>query len=94
VARAGESGLIARAPSAEARRAVAVRLTDAGHALLDATVRPLLDHEADLVAVLTGDERRALATVLAKLERTLTGRTRPSEGGDEHGGDEHGQRGR
>jgi DNA-binding MarR family transcriptional regulator len=81
VARAEESGLIERAPSPASRRAVAVRLTDAGHALINATVRPLLDHEADLIAVLTGDER----AVLAKLERTLIGPMEPSGRDDEHG---------
>lgn len=74
VARAEEAGLVQREPSPTSRRAVAVRLSDAGHALIDTTVRPLLDHEADLVSMLSGDERRALATVLAKLERTLTER--------------------
>ena len=72
VARAEESGLVERMPSSASRRAVAVRLTDAGHARIDATVRPLLDHEAGLVATLTDDEQRTLAHVLAKLERTLT----------------------
>lgn len=71
VARAEESGLIERAPSTASRRAVAVRLTSAGHSLIESTVRPLLDHEADLITVLTGDERHALTTMLAKLERTL-----------------------
>jgi DNA-binding MarR family transcriptional regulator len=85
VARAEESGLIERAPSPASRRAVAVRLTDAGHALINATVRPLLDHEADLIAVLTGDERRVLTAVLAKLERTLIGPMEPSGRDDEHG---------
>lgn len=72
VARAEASGLVARAPSAESRRAVAVRLTDAGHDLVEATVRPLLDHEADLIAALTSNERSVLTNALAKLERTLT----------------------
>lgn len=68
VARAEATGLVERAPSTASRRAVAVRLTDAGHALIDATVRPLLDHETDLVSVLTDGERRSLTAALAKLE--------------------------
>lgn len=72
VARAEEAGLIERSPSSASRRAIAVRLTEAGHALIDKTVRPLLDHEADLIATLTSDERQGLAEVLAKLEQTLT----------------------
>lgn len=72
-ARAEEARLIERSPSSASRRAVAVRLTDTGHALLDRTVRPLLDHEADLIATLTSEERQGLAAVLVKLERSLTG---------------------
>ncbi|HVT70413.1 MAG TPA: hypothetical protein VHF26_21890 [Trebonia sp.] len=56
-----------------------MRLTDTGHALLDATVRPLLEHEADLLSVLTDVERDALAAALGKLERTLIERGEPPE---------------
>src|SRR5215831_610053 len=38
VARAEGAGLVARAPSSRSRRAVAVRLTEAGHALIDTAV--------------------------------------------------------
>ena len=61
-----------RGPSAASRRAVCVRLTEAGHALIEATVRRLLDHEADLIGALTATERTDLAGILAKLERALT----------------------
>jgi DNA-binding MarR family transcriptional regulator len=72
VARAERAGLVAREPSSLSRRAVAVRLTEAGHALIEATVRQLLDHEAELTGALTDDERTALAGSLAKLESALT----------------------
>jgi DNA-binding MarR family transcriptional regulator len=72
VARAELAGLVARAPSSASRRAVAVRLTEAGHALIEPTVRQLLDHEADLIGALSAEERAALTTSLAKLERSLT----------------------
>lgn len=72
VARAEDAGLVEREQSPDSRRAVVVRLTGGGHALIDSTVRPLLDHEADLVNVLGEDERGTLAAVLAKLERMLT----------------------
>jgi DNA-binding MarR family transcriptional regulator len=72
VARAERAGLVARAPSSTSRRAVSVRLTEAGHALIQATVRQLLEHEADLVSVLTAAERAALTGLLAKLEQALT----------------------
>jgi DNA-binding MarR family transcriptional regulator len=85
VARAEEAGLVEREPSPASRRAIAVRLADAGHALIDNTVRPLLDHEADLVSMLNDDERRALTTVLAKLERALTEREEPSDRHEERG---------
>jgi DNA-binding MarR family transcriptional regulator len=71
VARAEKAGLVARAPSSVSRRAVAVRLTEAGHSLIDSTVRHLLDHEAGLIGSLTGAERTTLLGLLAKLERTL-----------------------
>lgn len=73
VARAEQAGLVLRAPSTASRRAVAVRLTDAGHRLIEATVRELLDHEAELIGSLTDGERTTLAAVLAKLERSLVG---------------------
>jgi DNA-binding MarR family transcriptional regulator len=73
VARAELAGLVARAPSSRSRRAVSVRLTDAGHVLIETTVRQLLDHEADLVAALPEQERTELASSLATLERALTG---------------------
>jgi DNA-binding MarR family transcriptional regulator len=71
VARAELAGLVERASSSASRRAVAVRLTEAGHALIEATVRRLLDHEADLIGALAADERAALTGSLAKLERSL-----------------------
>jgi len=72
VARAERAGLVERASSRASRRAVAVRLTAAGHDLIERTVRQLLDHETDLIGALSEEERAALATPLAKLERSLT----------------------
>jgi DNA-binding MarR family transcriptional regulator len=71
IARAEQAGLVERAPSAASRRAVAVRLTDAGHALIEATVRQLLEHEAELISPLDAPERAALGALLAKLEASL-----------------------
>jgi DNA-binding MarR family transcriptional regulator len=73
VARAERAGLVARAASPASRRAVSVRLTAAGHELIEAAVSQLLGHEAELVAALTAAERAALAGFLAKLEQSLTG---------------------
>ena len=73
IARAEQAGLVERAPSTASRRAVSVRLTDAGHALIEATVRRLLEHEADLIDPLDPAERAALNVLLTKLEEALTG---------------------
>ncbi|MGW0249126.1 MarR family winged helix-turn-helix transcriptional regulator [Nocardia goodfellowii] len=71
VARAESAGLVERAPSTASRRAVAVKLTDTGHTLIETTVRRLLEHEADMIGTLPADERAALAEILAALEHTL-----------------------
>ncbi|WP_238018921.1 MarR family winged helix-turn-helix transcriptional regulator [Dactylosporangium sp. AC04546] len=71
VARAERAGLVERAPSAASRRAVAVRLTAAGHELIEATVRELLDHEAEQLTALTDAERTTLVGLLARLEQSL-----------------------
>ncbi len=72
VARAERAGLVDRAPSSASRRAVAVRLTPAGHARIEATVRQLLEHEAGLVAGLTAGQRATLASSLGELLGDLT----------------------
>ncbi len=71
IARAEQAGLVERSPSSASRRAIAVRLTDAGHRLIEPVVRRLLEHEAGLIGVLTPAEHEALAAVLAKLEHAL-----------------------
>jgi DNA-binding MarR family transcriptional regulator len=71
IARAERAGLVERAPSTASRRAVSVRLTGAGHRLIERTVRQLLTHEAALIGTLTGPERVALTGLLAKVERAL-----------------------
>jgi DNA-binding MarR family transcriptional regulator len=72
VARAEQAGLVERAPSSASRRAVSVRLTPAGHALIEATVSELLEHESGLIATLSPIDRAALAGLLAALLRDLT----------------------
>lgn len=71
IARAEQTGLVERSPSPLSRRAVSARLTDAGHRLIETTVRQLLEHEADLISALTATERATLTGLLAKLEQTL-----------------------
>jgi DNA-binding MarR family transcriptional regulator len=76
VARAERDGLVVRAPSdpstGAGRRAVAVTLTDAGHALVERAVRELLTHEEELIADLSAEERRALSGLLARLAAALS----------------------
>ena len=62
VARAELSGLVARAsssppPAGPSRSGLG---QTAGHALIEATVRQLLEHEADLIGALAADDRAAL----------------------------------
>ncbi|WP_327114372.1 MarR family winged helix-turn-helix transcriptional regulator [Nocardia sp. NBC_01730] len=71
VARAERAGLVERSSSSVSRRAVAVRLTEIGHRLIETTVRQLLEHEADLISALTAAECTALAGILATLEQAL-----------------------
>jgi DNA-binding MarR family transcriptional regulator len=73
VARAEQAGLVERAPSTASRRAVSIKLTKTGQALIENTVRRLLDHEADLIGPLTAAERTGLVSLLAKLEQALSG---------------------
>ncbi|GGM37055.1 MarR family winged helix-turn-helix transcriptional regulator [Promicromonospora citrea] len=67
VARAERDGLVVRQASTASRRAVAVVLTDAGHARVGTAVRALLEHEEALVAALDPVEREALGALLARL---------------------------
>lgn len=71
IARAEQSGLVERSPSSVSRRAVSIRLTDAGHRLIETTVRQLLEHEADLISTLTATGRATLTGLLARLEQAL-----------------------
>ncbi len=64
VSRAERSGLVARATLGNGSRAVAVRLTEAGHALVERTVDEVLSREAELVAGLKGEQRVLLARLL------------------------------
>ncbi|MDR0344064.1 MAG: MarR family transcriptional regulator [Nocardiopsaceae bacterium] len=77
IARAERAGLVERSPSGASRRAVAVRLTEAGHRLIEPAVRHLLTREASLISALIPAEQRALATTLAKLEHALA--TQPAD---------------
>jgi DNA-binding MarR family transcriptional regulator len=76
VARAERSGLVGR--SAGDRRAVLVRLTDEGHALIERTVDRVLGREAELVRGLSADQRQALVGLLDVLLADVSSRVTAS----------------
>jgi DNA-binding MarR family transcriptional regulator len=71
ITRAERAGLVERSPSSASRRAVTVRLTEAGHRLIEPAVRHLLTYEASLIGALTPADQTTLASILVKLEQTL-----------------------
>jgi DNA-binding MarR family transcriptional regulator len=76
VARAERDGLVVRAPSdpstGSGPRAIAVTLTEAGHALVERAVRELLTHEEELLADLSAEDRQALSGLLGRLAAALS----------------------
>jgi DNA-binding MarR family transcriptional regulator len=73
VARAERDDLVTRTPGEG--RSVLVTLTDAGHATVERTVDLVLGREADLVDVLTAEQRTQLASLLDLLLGHVRGRT-------------------
>ena len=71
VARAEREGLVLRSSSDAGRRAVAVTLTDAGHALVERAVGELLAHEESLLAGMPAGDRLHLSELLGQLTTTL-----------------------
>ncbi|HEU4948785.1 MAG TPA: MarR family transcriptional regulator [Kribbella sp.] len=67
VARAEQSGLVARRTETDGTRAVTVALTDAGHDLVERTVDQVLSRESELISSLTDRQRSALADLLQSL---------------------------
>lgn len=87
VARAEREGLVVRRPGPGRTRSVEVELTEAGHALVEATVDRVLTREAELIDGLTPDQQTQLADLLAILFRDVQhrlGDDRLSQVGDEH----------
>ncbi|MHA1536454.1 MAG: MarR family winged helix-turn-helix transcriptional regulator [Alphaproteobacteria bacterium] len=62
-----ERQLIARTPSPKDRRSHALMLTSAGESYLKTMLPRLREHERQIAAGLSGDERRALISMLAKV---------------------------
>ena len=67
VDRAERRGLVARAPSAADRRAVRVRLTDEGRALVAAAAGHFAADVAALLSPLSGLDRAALSELISQL---------------------------
>ena len=66
------AGLLTRAPGGRGRN-LALALTPAGHAAVERIQRERIEVLANVVATLTGDERRALTPLIEKLLAELTG---------------------
>lgn len=79
VARAERQGLVRRESDPRGRRAVLVRLTEDGHALVERSVDRVLGREAALLGGLTAEERDTLVALLGKLHRDV--RARVADGG-------------
>lgn len=73
VARAERAGLVSRVRAGPDARGVLVKLSPAGHALVERIVDDLLRHEESLLAALTAEQRRQLAGLLRVLLGGLTG---------------------
>lgn len=75
VARAEREGLVTRRPGEGRPRTVEVTLTEAGHALVEATVDQVLGREADLISGLTAEQQarltELLGVLLADVQRSL-----------------------
>jgi DNA-binding MarR family transcriptional regulator len=73
VARAEQRGLVTRAATGRSRQ-VQVRLTDAGHELVERTVDRVLGREAELVSGLPAGQRARLARSLDELLADVSAR--------------------
>ena len=67
IAELAARGLIERLPAANDRRAVAVHLTRAGDALLDAAEARVRPHEQRMLEGLSADERETLRALLSRI---------------------------
>ena len=71
-----ERGLVAREPDPDDRRGVRIRLTAEGLELIEGALGAHVEGEERLLAALSGDERRQLAELLAKLMSSMQTRQR------------------
>ncbi|MEX1216452.1 MarR family winged helix-turn-helix transcriptional regulator [Saccharospirillum sp.] len=78
-----ERELISRSPDSQDQRAHPLRLTATGQALLAKLLPEAEAWEADLLTVLSNDERAALINAMAKLERAFASSTPPAPCGND-----------
>ena len=74
--RLADAGLVERVPAEEDGRSLLVQLTPAGRAKAEAAFRADMAFEAELLADLSVDDRRRLASLLGRLSRGVTRRLR------------------
>jgi DNA-binding MarR family transcriptional regulator len=68
------AGLINRPPAADDKRSLLVELTAEGSALVERAIREDMQIETHMISGLSDDEQRVLATLLKKLEATISDR--------------------
>ncbi|GLZ75206.1 MarR family transcriptional regulator [Actinorhabdospora filicis] len=68
-----KAGLIERLPDPDDRRALRVRLTDAGRTAVEAAVRAGVEAQQKILDVLTPDEQAVLAGLLRRVHLAYTG---------------------
>lgn len=68
-----QRGLVRRTKVAGDRRIVGIKLTNAGHAVMEKALPDHLGNEAGMLQTLTPTETRQLERLLRKLERALSG---------------------
>ena len=64
-----DRGLIARDVAADDRRAFALSLTEAGEAMVAACLQRIAEHEGQMLADLSAEERTTLIALLSRIER-------------------------
>jgi len=74
-----EQGLIERALSSEDKRSFKIRLTRAGHTLMQSTLPKHHSSLNQVFATLSADEQKTLLKILGKLRESLVGQIKHSE---------------
>jgi DNA-binding MarR family transcriptional regulator len=73
-----KDGLVARATDPDDRRAVPVRLTEKGHALMERILPEYFAHVSAIMAPLSAAERKQLVRLLQKIQQGLESESLPA----------------